>query len=245
MRVPTVRGVIDRRILVNYRVDPTVLERVLPPPFRPKRVGEWGIAGICLIRLKNIRPVFLPAVFGMSSENAAHRIAVEWERDGRVEEGVYITRRDTSSRFNTIVGGRLFPGVHHHARFDVHESEQRYCVRMDSDDRRTHVLVEGRAARQLPAGSVFATTEQASEFFEQGSIGYSNSYATGEFDGLKLDTFNWRASPLEVDRVESSFFDDPEQFPEGTIELDSALLMRGIEHQWCEQPMLCCEAAGG
>ena len=30
MRIPTVRGVIDRRILVNYHVDPGVLRRLLP-----------------------------------------------------------------------------------------------------------------------------------------------------------------------------------------------------------------------
>ena len=36
MKIPVVRGVIDRRILVNFRVDLEVLARVLPRPFRPK-----------------------------------------------------------------------------------------------------------------------------------------------------------------------------------------------------------------
>ncbi len=35
MRIPAIRGVIDRRILVNYRVDPSVLAGLLPEPFRP------------------------------------------------------------------------------------------------------------------------------------------------------------------------------------------------------------------
>jgi hypothetical protein len=47
-----------------------------------------GIAGICLIRLKQIRPRSLPALLGLSSENAAHRIAVEWEEHGAYREGV-------------------------------------------------------------------------------------------------------------------------------------------------------------
>src|SRR6266511_6209501 len=58
MRIPVVRGVMDRRILVNYRVDPQVLAAALPPPFRPKLVHGVGMVGICLIRLKDIRPAF-------------------------------------------------------------------------------------------------------------------------------------------------------------------------------------------
>ncbi len=148
MRIPIIRGLIDRRILVNYRVDPDVLARILPPPFQPKRVRDKGIAGICLIRLRGIRPQFLPAILGIRSENAAHRIAVQWTQDGVLREGVYIPRRDTSSLFNTLVGGRLFPGVHHHARFQVQEDEYKFRVRMDSDDGQAHVLVHGQLARQ-------------------------------------------------------------------------------------------------
>ena len=58
MRIPVMRGVIDRRILANYRVDPECLQRILPAPFRPQLVDGHGIAGICLIRLKQIRPRF-------------------------------------------------------------------------------------------------------------------------------------------------------------------------------------------
>src|SRR5919204_5757200 len=112
MQVPVIRGIIDRRILANFRVDATVLARLLPSPFRPKLVHGAGMAGVCLIRLKDIRPRFLPSFLGISSENAAHRIAVEWDEGGRRREGVFIPRRDTSSWLNTLAGGRLFPGLH-------------------------------------------------------------------------------------------------------------------------------------
>ena len=60
VRIPIIRGVIDRRILVNFRVDAAVLAKLLPEPFRPKLVAGAGIAGVCLIRLKQIRPRFFP-----------------------------------------------------------------------------------------------------------------------------------------------------------------------------------------
>ena len=46
MRIPVLRGVIDRRLLVNFRVDPDVLARVLPSPFRPMLANGMGMAGI-------------------------------------------------------------------------------------------------------------------------------------------------------------------------------------------------------
>lgn len=88
MRIPVIRGVIDRRILVNYRVDPDVMARVLPPPFRPQVVGGFAIGGICLIRLKHVRPRFSPLPWGLCSENAAHRIAVQWDVDGAMRSAV-------------------------------------------------------------------------------------------------------------------------------------------------------------
>ena len=95
LKIPVIRGIIERRILVNFRVAPDVLEEVLPEPFRPKLIGGVGMAGICLIRLRHIRPNFLPAFVGISSENAAHRIAAQWESGGQAQEGVYVLRRDT------------------------------------------------------------------------------------------------------------------------------------------------------
>jgi hypothetical protein len=244
MRIPVIRGVIDRRILVNYRVDPEVLSRLLPAPFRPKLVGGVGMAGVCLIRLTHVRPRLLPGWCGVSSENAAHRIAVEWDQDGAVREGVFIPRRDSSSRLNALVGGRLFPGVHHHARFEVEERDGLYRVRLDSDDRRTHLLVEGRVADALPPGSVFGSLAEASEFFRRGSLGYSVTRRPGEFDGLELRSFAWEVRPLAVERVESSFFGDRVLFPPGSAELDCALLMRGIDHEWHGRASLCAPACG-
>ena len=92
MKIPVIRGTIDRRILANYRIDPEILRSILPNPFRPRIVGGFGMGGICLIRLKSVRPRFFPFPWGIGSENAAHRFSVEWDVDGKSCEGVYIPR---------------------------------------------------------------------------------------------------------------------------------------------------------
>lgn len=244
MRIPTIRGLIDRRVLVNFRVDADVLSRVCPPPFRPQTVEGFGIAGICLIRLQHIRPKLVPAFLGLSSENAAHRIAVEWDASGCTQTGVYIPRRDTSSCLNAFAGGRIFPGIHNRARFEVRETKSEYHISMDSMDGAAHVSVDGRTTDKLPGDSVFPTLAKCSQFFEAGSLGYSPGDATTEFDGLELRTAKWHVTPLCITNVQSSFFDDREVFPKGSVEFDNALLMRGIDHEWHSRGAICCHAVG-
>jgi hypothetical protein len=242
MRIPVIHGVIDRRILVNYHVDPSVLAPLLPAPFRPKVTHGVGMVGICLIRLKKVRPTFAPSWLGISSENAAHRTAVEWDDHGTLREGVYVRRRDTNSWLNSLAGGRLFPGIHHHARFAVTETADRFNVALRSDDGITSMSVGGHRTDKLPASSVFDSLEEISAFFQAGSLGYSATPDPSRFQGLELRCRNWRVEPLEVDEMRSSFFEDVSLFPKGSIEFDCALLMRGIEHEWRGQPDLCSSA---
>ena len=244
LRLPTIQGIIDRRILVNYRVDPDVAARILPAPFRPKLAGGYAIAGICLIRLKHIRPAFIPISAGIGSENAAHRFAVEWDRDGQQQQGVFIPRRDTSSLFNTLAGGRLFPGEHHHARFNVDETEDWLSIAFQSDDGHASVRVTASLTDSLPRGSVFGSLDDASRFFEGGSLGYSATQDPTRYDGLELRCNTWTVQPLAVKAVRSSYFDDPTRFPPGSATFDCALVMRGIEHEWHTREDLCCDGAG-
>lgn len=232
MRIPVIRGVIERRILANYRVEPQALQGILPPPFRPKLVGDLGIAGICLIRLAGLRPKMLPRAFGILSENAAHRIAVEWDTPQGTASGVYIPRRDTSSALNALLGGRLFPGIHHRAAFIARESEDHLYVAVRSRDGTTHMEIEAYLAEGLPSSSIFPDLETASAFFEEGSLGYSPTSQPGCFDGLELRTDCWSTTPLEAGLVRSSFFEDHERFPPGAATFDHALLMRNIPHTW-------------
>jgi uncharacterized protein YqjF (DUF2071 family) len=106
MRRPRLSSVVERRLLVNYRVDPTVIAGLLPAPLRPQQVNGQAVAGICLIRLGRVRPRSVPYGFGLRSENAAHRVAVEWDGPEGPRTGVYIPRRDSGSIVNVLAGGR-------------------------------------------------------------------------------------------------------------------------------------------
>jgi uncharacterized protein YqjF (DUF2071 family) len=236
MKIPTLAGTIKRRILVNYRADPDVIQKILPEGFRPKLQDGKAVAGICLIRLENIRPKFAPAFIGLDSENAAHRISVEWEEDGETKEGVFIPRRDTNSRISEIAGGTLFPGEHNHAEFNVTESDDAIDFAMHSSDGKIDVELKGSFADELPSGSIFTCVDEASEFFRAGSLGYSVTKANKKLDGITLETKEWKVRPVKVDNVRSSFYEDKSIFPDGSIVYDHTLIMQDVEHEWHSAP---------
>lgn len=229
MTIPTIQGIIERRMLINFTIDPDIAQSILPAPFKIKLYRGKAIAGICLIRLRELRPKGLPNFISFSSENAAHRIAIEWTENGVTKEGVYIPRRDTSSRLNSVAGGRIFPGKHFHANFDVKEEKGHYHVGFNSSDGAS-ISVDAVKTNNLNSNSIFSNFENVSAFFKCGAIGYSPNGK--QFDGLELKIDDWKAEPLAVTHVHSSFFEDESIFPKGSVQFDNALLMTEVRHEW-------------
>lgn len=232
MKLPVIQGVIRRRILANFRVEAQVMQQQLPSRFRPKLHHGFAIAGICLIRLEHIRPRFVPESIGLNSENAAHRVAVLWDEDGVTREGVFISRRDTNSQLNHLLGGRIFPGEHHQASFSVSESESEISLSLESTDATVVVKLEGNTADALPSTSIFSSLAEASTFFEGGSLGYSVTHDPRRLDGLNLKTKEWHVEPLAIRRIYSSYFSAEDKFPEGSLDFDHALIMKNVAHEW-------------
>ena len=244
MRGPRLASVIERRLLVNYRVDPAIAARLLPAPLRPQEINGWAVAGICLIRLGRVRPAWMPGALGVRSENAAHRIAVEWDGPLGRCTGVYIPRRDSDSLVSVAAGGRVFPGRLRRAVFDVRETAEDFAVAFAARDGAARVRVDAHLAGRLSGSALFAGVDEASAFFRDGSVGLSPGRNGVKLDGVELHTGSWRVEPLEIRRVTSSFFDDPERFPRGSATLDCALLMRDLPVTWRPVAAMPTGAAG-
>jgi uncharacterized protein YqjF (DUF2071 family) len=235
MRTPIFCGVIKRRLVLNYRADPKVVKRLLPASFNPKLYHGYAIVGVSLVGLESLRLRGLPAWSGVSSENAVHRIVSEWiDSTGRVRQGIFVARRDTDLWLSTILRGKLFAGKYHQARFAVEESVGHVEFACRSLDRTTQVTFSGDDALQLPSSSCFKSLQE--DFFRCADAGSSLSEDSQSLEGIALEAKEWKIRPFRVSRISSSFFDDKEHFPAGSIEFDHALIMRDIAHTWNLEP---------
>jgi uncharacterized protein YqjF (DUF2071 family) len=223
--------VIERRLLVSYRIDPDQVQALLPDVFRPQLVNGHAVGGVCFIRMGALRPAHFPRAAGVTTENAAHRFAVEWDDDQGSHTGVWIPRRDTNSRTTAAMGASIFPGAYHHARFQVTESADTIRIGVRSRDRAIQLSVSAAPATALDS-QLFANLDEAADFFRRGALGFSPSTAHGCLDGVHLHSTNWTARPMSISAMNSSLFDDATTFPEGSRALDSALLMTNITARW-------------
>jgi hypothetical protein len=105
---------------------------------------------------------------------------------------------------NTLAGGRVFPGIHSHARFTVWESGIHFEVAIRSDDGVTSLSVVGDITDRLPAGSAFGSLAEASAFFQAGSLAADHRDERVWFRGLgagllsrryRARCVGWQAGP--------------------------------------------------
>lgn len=230
--LPKLEGVIARRVLLNFWVDPEVAQELVPPPLEVATQAAYAVAGICLIRLEQLRPKGIPAGLGASSENMAHRIAIRYPAQDGLRDGVFIWRRETDRALVKLLGGRLFPGVHGRARFRVSEDPDRLTYRVQSEDGDARVELDVRVADEWRPTKLFPTFEEVVRFFERGDCGYSCSLREDRLEGMRLRSLEWHMIPLSVQKVESTFYENPDRFPPASIGLDGAVLMRGVPHEW-------------
>lgn len=235
MELPFLNGIIDRRILVNYRINPEVVKSLLPPHLDPLIINGYASGGICLLRLKNIGVKYSPSFLRITSENAAHRFLITFRRGTEIMKGVYIPRRDTDSQLNVLLAGKLFSWPHYPAKFEVEEGSGRYAVNMTSRDGETALKVNAQLDNTFSASSMFDSLQHASSCFQSCPLGVSPSTHPKRFKTIHLKTKTWNVKPLKVQTLKSSFFEDKSRFPGGTIEFDHALLMEGIEHEWLSE----------
>jgi hypothetical protein len=232
--LPVLEGVIARRILLNFRADPAIVQRLVPPPLEIAQYRGFAIVGVCLIRLEHLRPKGIPSAFGVSSENMAHRVAIRYPAADRMRPGVFIWRRETDQKMVQLFGGRLFPGVHGAAMFDVFEEADALRMNISTQNGEADVRFSARRAAHWPEQSLFSDLNQISEFFRKGDCGFSCSLRGDRVEGLQLRTLRWEMEPLEIEEQNCAFYMDSLRFPAASVSFDSALLMRGLPHEWHE-----------
>jgi hypothetical protein len=225
----SVRTVIDRRLLLTVRMDRGVVQRLLPEGLRPRLVDGSAVGGICFLRLRDLHSAGL-AVPGVITENVAHRFAITRDDAEGAESGVYVPRRDTSSRIAALLGGRLIEGELSRAKFEVHDTGSRVCI---------NVVGRGGLEIQVTAhatvastSSLFGTVEEESHFYQDACIAYSPNRRRGVIEAVELESERWTGTPMRVEHFCSSVFEDEETFPRGSWSLDSAMLVRNVRAEW-------------
>jgi Uncharacterized conserved protein (COG2071) len=232
--LPVLEGTIARRVLLNFRADPEVVRRLVPAPLEVAVQNGAAVVGVCLIRLAQLRPRGLPGFVGIASENMAHRVAIRYPTPEGPRDGIFIWQRHSDSALLCLAGGRLFPGVHHRARFHPVEDADGLWMEVRTEGGAVDVTFHASEAPAFAPTPAFPTFEDARAFFARGDCGFSCSLDGGRLEAMRVKTRQWAMSPLVAADVRAAFYEAPSRFPPGSIAFDGAVVMRGIPHEWHE-----------
>lgn len=222
-----IEGVISRRLLVNATVDADVVRPLLPAGSAPLLVGadDRALVGVCLLRVRDLRPLGLPRAIGRSFEGVAHRISVT-RADGSA--AVHIVRRETPDRVARVIGGRLFPGTH----WPIDLRPTRGDLRVEgTGDGGPPLLVD--VLDEAPATgsprSVLGDDAAASTFFVGADRATSPSRRTGRHEELLMQAAPFtvrsvRVRELVLDRLAWALGG----VPSTGLSFDSAFLVRDV-----------------
>jgi hypothetical protein len=203
--VPVLRGSVDRRLVLTYRLEPTAAAAAVPDRFRPRTVRGHALGSLLILRIRGLRPRGLPERAGRTTYHALHRVAVEWSERNRQRSGAYVIRRASDSRLSALLGRWLAPGGAHHATFAVDVTDERVEATV-SDRSGVRANLAGTPTDELPADSVFDDITRAAAYFEADVVGHSPP--DEGYRGVALRMLDWEVTPVTVEAASASFFDD-------------------------------------
>lgn len=215
------RRPVHGRVLVLYRVDPSVAAQSLPAGMRPHLVGGVAVGTVCYTRLGSLRSRFLPRPRqGADSDHLAYRFAVDVQDAAGPHVASWVVRRETSSRL-----AARWNSVGRRSRFSLVEDAARIELRVENAEGEELYLRAQVGDRG--AGSLFATARAVEAFLDE----CADVRPHDALDADRVDTRSMAAEALAVSEVRSVYFGDERRFPRGTIELDSAwrLVARRVE----------------
>ncbi len=221
----TLQSHIVRRLLVNFRTDPGLVAAQLPDRLIADEVGGFAMVGICAISLRSIRPPGVPTRVGLSTDNVAQRIAVRDADTG--ERGVYVARRDTSSRIAASLAATIFPARLGHSQVTVIDDVERVNLVSRPNRPGAELDLVVSAADGLGADSVFDGVDTAANWLRDAAVGWT--FEGDRVERVTLDTGRWPVTPLRIEHVRSQWHHDRFR---ASLEFDHALIVRDLHARW-------------
>lgn len=202
------------RILLLYRVDPSVAARLLPEGMHPRLHHDQAVGLMCYTRLGSLRSRFLPNQRA-ASDHLQVRFAVE--RDGASSS--WVLQRETSSWLGRRLGEHIVRGEYGRSRFHVQESTFELELRVEGE-RGEALYLRAENCGTSP-GKLVSTPHDLERYL--GGCGAVEPHDVLAPEADRIDpSEGFAPEPLSIFELRSSFFDNPELFPPGSATVDGA-----------------------
>jgi hypothetical protein len=230
----TMRGVIDRCVLLNYRTPVSSVERFVPRGLRLRTKGGFAFWNVVVCRVHRMRHALAPAALGITYCHVAYRLLVEAElADSSVVSGLHFIRSDANNGLVGLGGNIMSDFRFHGALIDITQTDTRFTATGRSHDGvgNFDLTARDKPAVKLSAGSPFQSRTEAAEFLKYTPVGLAPNRAGSalRLSEVLRNESAWHSTPLEVDRQFFAFFHSARQ---KAVTLELAERVEPIDYRW-------------
>ncbi|HEX8813687.1 MAG TPA: hypothetical protein VF742_17000 [Terracidiphilus sp.] len=232
--IPTVRAALAERFIFNFRLPLQMLASYLPVPWlTPQEVQGYGVASFCILDLRGITVAPLTTTVGLDSISCAPRYAVLDASAVPASPAVFVTERQTNSRFGAWFTTLGFSAPHPRvdAVIDHHSDRTLLRVHSPEDGLLLAATVHPAAA---PNSDLFASAREFADFIAQGVSSYGRSRHGSRLTKVDLHKEDASYTPLATSDLSGVFAEDWQR--QGGV-FDSAFHTSGGRYEWTYQGM--------
>jgi uncharacterized protein YqjF (DUF2071 family) len=234
MRFPkhplAVRTVFRRCFLVNFAVDPSELNSVLPGHVIADVYGDEAFVSVVVGEMEKMRPVGVPRPFGITYNQIVYRAVV---RCGD-ERCVHFLRSDADSATMTMLGNLMSFFRFHHSVIRV--TDRGGAVDLDV---RTHTSPSADIAAtfrvdspstELPVGSAFPNLSEATRWLVELYAAFDHTEGHTTVDVVRIKRGAWDVRVVDDTRADYAFMSAGAPF--SGARLDSVLSVGDVPYHW-------------
>lgn len=228
----TVEGRIVRCWLFSFRAQPEQVRRHIPHPLEIVTFGDSTYWNVVFCELECMRPVGLPKQVGVRYRHIAYRLHVQFRpKNSEPIRGLYFVRSDANSRLIVGAGNRLTDFAFHFSEIAIDrcDSGSRLRARAHEDLGCVDAVVSQEAADSLPAGSCFASVNEAVKNLTYPPCGLSLDDRRKTVNVLRItrDENVRRERAVRVASSDFGFFRD-----KGPVVLELCTEVEPIDYRW-------------
>jgi len=228
-------GSLDPCFLISLAVDPGAVEPLLPAGLELITLHGSAFWNIVVCRVRRLRPLGAPDLFGLTYWHIAHRLHVcAKTRSGQRWEGLFFLRSDVDRRFLAIPGNRLTDFRFHRVAMRREERPGWFRLQIGEKDDgpasgRIEINRDGKTHEAAPLP--FDSVEERERILRYAPMGLAvdPSGSILRISKVDRDERRWRESPVKVMRCDLRYLEDRLQ---GERRLVRATEVQPIDYVW-------------
>ena len=226
------RGMVTRRFLVSYPVDPVLLTDRLPPGAELSLHDEAAWVSACFVNMKNMRPSVFPRSMGFELNYLIHRTRARLPfPDGKKREAVLVLEPNLDRRVLGWFGARLTGVEFNYRPIRLNETEKSWTLLMKDHEEIVYdaVIPKSSINPDAPASARFSSINSADDFLLGVSFGGQWHAKTNRLRLLAETHDRWNTLMGEC-KTNSNRFLESLGNEAGSLEADHVISMTDIPH---------------